>query len=93
MDEEVSTDSTEEAERLVCWACKVSLVDLQREIFLKVHALKKEREQERISLKEVSSLKPLRQGISLTAQIQQSIDMKTGMYLHPLKSIKNWKVN
>ena len=55
-DEEVSLDSAEEAERLVGWACKVSLMDLQREIFLKIHALKREREQERLSLKEGSSL-------------------------------------
>ena len=34
VDEEVSLDSAEEAERLVGWACKVVLVDLQREIFL-----------------------------------------------------------
>ena len=56
MDEDVSMDSTEEAERLVGCDCKVSLVDLQREMFLKIHALKKEGEQERLTLKEGSSL-------------------------------------
>ena len=67
MDEEISLDSAEEKKRLVGWACKVSLIDLQRKIFLKVHVLKRKREQESISLKEGSSLKPLRQGISSTS--------------------------
>ena len=62
MDEEVSLDSTEEAESLVDWACKVSLIDLQREMFLKINALNREWEQKSISLKEGSSLQPLRQG-------------------------------
>ena len=38
----------------------------QREIFLKIHALKREREKQRLSLKEGSSLQPLRQESSLT---------------------------
>ena len=70
MDEEISLDSAEEEERLVGWACKVSLMDLQRKIFLKVHALKRKREQESKFLKEGSSLQPLRQGGSSTSQIQ-----------------------
>ena len=45
VDENVSLDSAEEAEHLVGYACKVILVDLQGEIFLKIHALKKERDQ------------------------------------------------
>ena len=49
MDEEVSLDSAEEAERLVGWACKISLMDLQREIFLMIHAMKREQDQERLS--------------------------------------------
>ena len=44
-------DSPEEAEFLVSWGCKVSLMDLQLEIFLNIHALKRERDQERLSLK------------------------------------------
>ena len=36
VDEEVSLDSADEAEHLVGWGCKVSLMDLQLEIFLKV---------------------------------------------------------
>ena len=43
LDEEVSLDCAEEAECLVGWACKVSLVDLQREICLLIHSLKRER--------------------------------------------------
>ena len=42
----------EESECLVGWSCKVSLMDLQRGIFLEIHALKRERYQERIYLKE-----------------------------------------
>ena len=64
MEKEVSLDSAEEAELLVGWACKFSLVYLQREIFLMIHAMKREREQERISLKVGSSLHPPRQGSS-----------------------------
>ena len=56
VDEEVSLESAEEAENLVCWDCKVSLVDLQRVIFLMIYALKRERYQESLSLKECSSL-------------------------------------
>ena len=52
---------------LVGCGCKVSLMDLQREIFLKVHALKRQRDHERISLEEGSSSQPLRQGISSIA--------------------------
>ena len=65
----------------------------QREIFLKIHALKREREQQRISLTEGSSLQPLRQGSSSTEQLQQSRERKTGLHLHPLKSNKNRRVN
>ena len=73
VEKEVSLDSVEDAEFLVGWSCKVSLMDLQREIFLKIHALKKEWEQERLSLKEGSSFQPLRQGSSSTAQLQKYI--------------------
>ena len=72
MDEEVSLESAEEADCLVGWACKVSLMDLQREFVLNIHALKRGRDQERLSFKEGSSLQPLRQGSSSTAQLQQS---------------------
>ena len=51
VDEEISLESTEEGQRLVGWACKTILLDIQREIFLMIHALKREREQERLSLK------------------------------------------
>ena len=30
---------------------------------------------------------------NLTAQLQQSIERKTSLHLHPLKSIKNWRLN
>ena len=50
MDEEVSLDSAEEVERLVGWGCKFSLMDLQCKMFLRIHALKRERDQERLSL-------------------------------------------
>ena len=93
MEEEVSLDSIEETERLVGWACKVSMMGLQREIFLRTHALKKEWEQKILSFEEGSSLKPLRQGSSSTAQLQKSRERKTGMHLHPLKSTKNWRLN
>ena len=43
MDEEFSLESVEEAERLLGWSCKVSLMDLQREIFFMIHSLKRER--------------------------------------------------
>ena len=72
MDEEVSLDSAEEAERLVGWGYKVRLTHLQCAIFLKDGSLKRERWQERMYLKEGSSLQPLRQGRSLTAQLQQN---------------------
>ena len=48
-------------------------MDLQREIFLKIHALKRERDKESLSLKEGSILRPLRQVRSSTAQLQKSI--------------------
>ena len=44
----------EEAEYLVGWSCMVSLMDIQREIFLMIHALKREPDQEMLSLKEGS---------------------------------------
>ena len=78
-------DSVEKAERLVGWACKFSLMDLQREIVLMIHALKREQEQERLFLKEFSSFQPLRQVIILIAQIQQSRESKTNLYPHTLK--------
>ena len=93
MDGEVSLDSTDETEYLVGWSYKVILMDLQREIFLKIHALKRERDKESLSLKEGSILRPLRQVRSLTAQLQKSIERKTGLHIHLLKSIKNWSVN
>ena len=40
MDKRVSLYSVEEVERLMGWDCKVSLVDLQGEIFLKIDTLK-----------------------------------------------------
>ena len=61
--------------------------------FLKVHSLNMEWEQERLYLKEGSRLQPLRQGIILTAKIKQCRERKTGMYLHLLNSIKNWRLN
>ena len=64
----------------------------QREIFLKIHALKREQEHRRIYFTEGSILQPLRQGSSSTEQIQQSRESKNGLHLHPLKSIKNWRV-
>ena len=45
MDKDVSMDSAEEVESFVGWSCKVSLMDIQREIFLKVHSLKREQDQ------------------------------------------------
>ena len=57
MDKEVSLDSAEEAERLVGWGCKVSLMDIQQDIFyLRVISWKREMDQERLYLMEVSSL-------------------------------------
>ena len=41
MDKEVSMDSAYEGGCFVGWACKASLMDLQREIFLMIHALKR----------------------------------------------------
>ena len=41
----------------------------------------------------LSSLQPLRQGRLLNAYIKHYRDRKTGLQLHPLKSIKNWGVN
>ena len=85
-------DSTEEASRLVVWDCKVSLIDLQRKIFLKIHALKRKREQERLSMKDGSSFHPLRHGRISPAQLHQSRDRKTALHLHPLNSIRIWRV-
>ena len=58
-------------------------MDLQRD-FLKIHAMKKEQDRGRISLKEGSSLQPLRQGNFLTELLQQSTKRKTSIHLHPL---------
>ena len=67
-------------------------MDLQQEIFLKVHALKRERKHERLSLREGPSLQHLRQGRSLTEQLHHYRERKTGMNLHSLNSIKNWRL-
>ena len=83
MDETVSLDSTDEAERLVGWGFKVSLMDIQLAIFLKVHSLNSEREQEMLSLKEGSSFQPLRQVRSSTSQLHQSRERKpVSIYIH-----------
>ena len=37
MEEEISLDSTEEAEHLVGWGCKANLLDIHLELFLEVH--------------------------------------------------------
>ena len=92
MDKEVSLESSEEAELLVGWAWKFGLMYLQREICLKINALKREWDQERLSLKEGSSFQALIQRNNSTAQLQQSKDRKTSLHLHPLKNIKNWSV-
>ena len=52
MDKEVSLDYAEDEEFLVVWYCKVILMDLQREIFLNIHAMEREWKHERLSLKE-----------------------------------------
>ena len=57
---------------MVGWYCKVSLVDIQREAFLKVHALKREQYQERVYFNEDSSLKPLRKEFDSTDSEVQS---------------------
>ena len=75
------------------WACKDRLKNLQGEIFFKINALKRGQDQERISLKEGTNLNPMRQGISLTAQIHHYIDRKAGLNHHPLKSINNIRVH
>ena len=93
MDKGVSLDSAEEADNLVGWACKFILMDLQINIFLNFHTLKREQNQERISLKGVSSFHILKKGRSSTEQLQQYRERKTGMNFYPLKSIKNWRVN
>ena len=93
VDKEVFLESAEEAESFLGQACKVRLMDLQRKIFLNIHAPKRERKQERLSLKQGSSFQPLRKGGSPISQLQQSIESKTGTYIHPLKSIKKWRVN
>ena len=43
VDKEVSLDSAEEAERLVGWYWKVSLLNIQWEIYLKIRVFKRER--------------------------------------------------
>ena len=53
VDEEVSLDSSEEAECLVGWGFQVRLMDLQGEIFLKVHSLNREHDQENLYFKEI----------------------------------------
>ena len=72
VDKEFSLDSAEEAELLVGWGCKVGLMDIKLAIFFKFHSLKREREQESLSLKEGSILNPTIQGRSSTVQLQQS---------------------
>ena len=74
MDEEVSLDSTDEAERLVGWGCKVILMNFQRGICLKVNSLKRGQDKERLSLKEGSSFHPLRQENNSTSQLQKTRD-------------------
>ena len=59
---------------------------------LKVYALKRERDQEILSLKEGSSLHPLRQGRSSKAHIKQSSERNTGLNLLPIKSTTNWRL-
>ena len=49
-------------------------------IFLRFHLLKRERYQERLALKEVSSSQPLRKGRNLTEYIKQSIYKKNGLH-------------
>ena len=41
MDEEVSMDYSEEAELMVGWDCRVSMLDLQWEIYLNIRAPKR----------------------------------------------------
>ena len=43
-------------------------------IFLKVNSMKREREQERLYLKEGSHFQPLRQGIIFTSQLQKTME-------------------
>ena len=93
VDKEVSLNSAGEAERLMSWACNIILIDLQREIFFKIYVLKREQEQESLSLKESSSLKPLSKGRSPKEQFHQSRERKTIMHLHQLKRTQNWSVN
>ena len=93
VDMEASLNSTDEEERLASWTCKVILMYLQEEMFLNIHALKREQDQERISLKEGSIFQTLSQGISSTAHIQKSRDRMTGLHLNVIKSIKKLRVN
>ena len=51
VENEVSLDFAEESERFLVWGYKVSLMNLQWEIFLWVHLLSMEQEQEIIFLK------------------------------------------
>ena len=92
-EKEVYLDSVKESKCFLVWGCKVSMMDLQWEIFLKVHALKREWDKKRISFKERSSLQLLRQGRILTAKIKKKRERKIGLHIHPLKIIKNWRVN
>ena len=71
-DKEVSMDSIDEVEHLVGRGCKAILMDIVLAISLKVHSLKKAREQESVSLKEGSSLHPMKQGRSLTSQLHHT---------------------
>ena len=68
-------------------------MDIQLAIFLKFNSLKREREQEGLSLKEGSSLQLLNKERSFTAHLKQSREINTGLHIHPLKSIQNWRVN
>ena len=68
-------------------------MDIQWAIFLKVNSMKREQDQDTLSFNEGPSVYPLRKGRSSTAQIWKSRERKTDLHLHPLKSIKNWRVN
>ena len=74
VDKDVSLESAEEVEYLVGWGYKVSMMDLQREIFLRIHSPNMKRDQKRIFLKEGSSLQPLRQVRSAKTQLQKTRD-------------------
>ena len=72
MDFEVFLNSVEEASSLVGWYCKVIMMDIQREILLNIHALKRDQDQERLSSKGSSSVKPLIYHFDITEQSVQS---------------------